>query len=66
MPQWEYKIIASADVQADRGVLGMKDVRNELEAYLNELGRDGWEIVDADFFPNNAQYFTGLAKRERR
>jgi hypothetical protein len=66
MPQWEYKLFGSQDAPADRGILGTKNVRAELEAYLNALGRDGWEIVDVDFYPTDEQHFAGLAKRERR
>ena len=43
MTHWEYKTIA---LEA-HGFLGGKLDRPKFEALLNELGRDGWELVNA-------------------
>ncbi len=40
---WEYKTIELAT----HGFLGGKLDRTKFEALLNELGRDGWELVNA-------------------
>lgn len=39
--QWEYRTLKLKL----RGLLGGKIDQNELDGILNELGRDGWELV---------------------
>ena len=66
MPNWEYKLFSSQDVPGE-GLFSLKRDRAALEAYVNELARDGWEIVDLDFSPSvEGFYFKGFARRERR
>ena len=43
MTHWEYKTIA---LEA-HGFFGGKLDRTKFEALLNELGREGWELVNA-------------------
>ncbi len=63
--RWEYKLISTNDVQGG-GFFGIKE-RDALEAYLNELGADGWEIVGIDFTDavQSPSFFQALARRER-
>lgn len=66
MPRtWEYKLINAKDVPGG-GFFGNKE-RKTLEAHLNTLGADGWEVVGVDFADamQSESYFLGLAKRER-
>ncbi|GAW97770.1 MULTISPECIES: DUF4177 domain-containing protein [Colwellia] len=44
---WEYKIIDSANAEKG-GFLKGRTVK-QVEAYLNSLGKEGWEIIDIDF-----------------
>ena len=65
--KWEYRLIASHDLPK-HGFLGAKGPeREEIVTYLNELGADGWEIVNIDFLDTNTVTpywaFQGLAKR---
>jgi len=63
MTKWEYKIVDSKDVSGG-GILKGKD-RADVEAYLNGLGMDGWEIINLDFNElENRFEFSGVAKRE--
>ena len=68
MPRrWEYKLIGSDDLAAG-GLLGAKAAdREAIEAYLNRLGEDGWEIVGIDFHEpsESPRFFQALARRER-
>jgi hypothetical protein len=65
MRRWEYKLISTNDVPGG-GFLGIKE-REALEAYLNQLGTDGWEIVSVDFIDGmqSPSFFQALARRER-
>jgi hypothetical protein len=64
-PTWEYKTIKAG---VDSSWLGGKVDETKLEARLNELGRDGWELVVA-FDTNMAQGQTrdvvAIFKRDR-
>jgi hypothetical protein len=62
--KWEYLVIDSFD--AASGVfMKLAPSRENIQAYLNHLGQDGWEIVNIDFFENtNGRTFMGLARRE--
>jgi hypothetical protein len=63
MTIWEYKIVDSKDVSGG-GIFKGKD-RADLEAYLNVLGKDGWEIINLDFRELESRFeFSGVAKRE--
>ncbi|MEO6004202.1 MAG: hypothetical protein ABIZ04_17465 [Opitutus sp.] len=55
MSLWEYKIISSG-----RGGFATPAM---LEKFLNDLGRDEWEIIDFRSPPDNPLAFTGLARR---
>lgn len=60
--KWEYKII---DSQRDKGEGIWGEVRSTtaLEAYLNYLGRQGWEIIDMDVLKQQAHInFVGVAR----
>ena len=65
MPKkWEYKIIDSQDV--DSGGVFKGRQRADVEAYLCELGRAGWEIFDLTFRQLEGRFeFSGVAKKER-
>lgn len=55
MALWEYKVITSG-----KGGFATPAL---LEKFLNDLGRDEWEIVEFRSQPDNALAFTGLARR---
>ena len=63
--RWEYKLISTQDVPGG-GFFGLKE-REAVEAHLNQLGAEGWEIVGMDFIDsmNSPSYFLAFAKRER-
>lgn len=55
MSLWEYKIITSG-----KGGFASPAL---LEKFLNDLGREEWEIVQFHAHPDNFLVFTGLARR---
>ena len=55
MPLWEYKVITSG-----KGGFATPAL---LEKFLNDLGREEWEIVEFRTAADNALAFTGLARR---
>jgi len=55
MSLWEYKVITSG-----KGGFASPAL---LEKFLNDLGRDEWEIVHFQSPPDNMLAFTGLARR---
>ncbi len=63
MAKWKYKIIDSRDVEREGLFKGR--AREKLEAYLNELGASGWEIVNVDFndLTEGHGTFVGIAKK---
>lgn len=73
MTTWEYKIVDSADVPP--GTAGQmrsfrlnvpERGRDAVEAYLNQLGAEGWEIISIAYpTPDGSERFVGIAKRER-
>lgn len=64
MKRFEYKIVDSADVPSAGMFKGRK--REDVEAYLNSLGREGWELVNVDFRElEGGLEFAGVMKKER-
>jgi len=63
--RWEYKLISTQDLPGG-GFFGVKE-REAVEAYLNQLGDEGWEIVGIDFTDTmqSPSFFQALARRER-
>ncbi len=55
MALWEYKTITSGRGGFASAVM--------LESFLNQLGKDEWEIIDFRADPANPLAFTGLARR---
>lgn len=55
MALWEYKVISSG-----RGGFATPAL---LEKFLNDLGKEEWEIIDFRAQPDNALAFSGLARR---
>ena len=65
MKKWEYKIIDSKDVPGG-GIFKGKE-RAKIEEYLNNLGEEGWEIVNIDSLELEGRTsFVGIAKREKQ
>jgi hypothetical protein len=65
--RWEYKLLSTKDLPS-AGMMGLKPrARADVEAYLNELGKDGWEIIGIGFneMMDSDTHFQALAKRER-
>ncbi|GAB5379269.1 MAG: hypothetical protein Alis3KO_12560 [Aliiglaciecola sp.] len=63
---WEYKIIDIAAKQ--KGLFNSSWKTQEVENYLNELGRNGWELVS--FSPPNmtgfgSKAFSAVLKRPK-
>jgi hypothetical protein len=64
MRTWEYKIIDSHEVPREGKLRGRS--REALEEYLNQLGSDGWEVVNIDSLElESRREFVGIAKREK-
>ncbi len=55
MALWEYKVITSG-----KGGFASATM---LESFLNQLGKDEWEIIDFRTDTNNSLVFNGLARR---
>lgn len=55
MALWEYKVITSG-----KGGFASATM---LESYLNQLGKDEWEVIDFRVDPANSLVFNGLARR---
>src|ERR1700761_8297440 len=55
MSVWEYKVISSG-----KGGFATPAL---LETFLNQLGKDEWEIIRFQSLPDNPLAFTGLARR---
>lgn len=63
MRRWEYRIFDSKDVAG--GGLFKRPDREALEARLNELGAEGWEVVVGDFLELEHRHaFMAILKRE--
>lgn len=65
MKEWEYRLIDSSDAANGNFLMGVS--REAIEEYLNDLGAQGWEIVNVDFVEQeNRTSFLGVAKREKK
>ncbi len=65
MKKWEYRIVDSRDVPKNGRFEGKN--REDVQVYLNRLGREGWEIINIDFRDFDERFeFSGVAKREIR
>jgi len=63
MRKWEYRIVDSRTMSGGGAFKG-KDLE-AVETWLNQLGGEGWEIIELNFREIQKGYeFTGLAKRE--
>ena len=63
MRKYKYKIVDSKDVESAGLFKGKK--REDVEAYLNSLGTEGWELVNADFRELEGRLeFSGVMKKE--
>lgn len=63
MHKYEYKVIDSKDVEATGGLFKSRK-REDIEAYLNALGEQGWELVNIDFRElEGGLEFAGIMKR---
>ena len=63
MRRWEYKVVDSQDVPSG-GIFRGRD-RSCVESYLNQIGQEGWEVINLDFRELEGRLeFCGVAKRE--
>ena len=64
MREWEYRIVDSRDTP--KGGAFKDRERETVENCLNELGEQGWEIINLDFqgVLAGSFEFSGVAKRE--
>ena len=61
---WEYMILVS--LNAPGGGMFKEKSKAAVEKYLNELGAEGWEIVNIELTEREDRLsFIGLAKRMR-
>jgi len=67
MGKWEYMIIDSKELVSGRGLSQLIEGpgKEKVERYLNQIGSEGWEIVNIDFSDELTSQFMGLAKREK-
>ncbi len=62
MTTFQYKLVDSEDVEKE-GLFSSRK-REDIEAYLNTLGEEGWELVNADFRELEGGFsFTGVMKK---
>lgn len=63
MKQYKYKVVDTRDVETAGLFKGRK--REDVEAYLNSLGSEGWELVNVDFRElEGGSEFAGIMKKE--
>ena len=63
MKKWEYIIVDSKNIHSGNVFKG-KSMEN-VQDYLNELGRNGWEVINLNFRDALTRMeFSGVAKRE--
>lgn len=74
MTSWEYKLVDSTHVNAIvpatpkrtfRLAMPASTSRETVEALLNQLGAEGWEVVSANWAETTDEFFA-LLKRPRR
>jgi hypothetical protein len=62
LKKWEYKVVDSTQVSG--GIFRGKKFQ-ETEKFFNQLGQEGWEIINIDFNDVTGQMdFVGVVKRE--
>lgn len=62
MTKFAYKIVDSRDVEKAGMFKGRQ--REDIEKYLNQLGDQGWELVNVDFRElEGGLEFAGIMKR---
>ncbi|WP_339719136.1 DUF4177 domain-containing protein [uncultured Paraglaciecola sp.] len=63
MKKYHYKIVDTRDVESAGLFKGRK--REDVEAYLNSLGAQGWDLVNVDFRElEGGLEFAGVMKQE--
>ena len=62
MRKWEYWIVEAGAVKTSSH-FGVPSWR-EVEAHLNKLGDEGWELVTFDFFSGAQNNWRAALKRE--
>lgn len=63
MKKYEYKIVDTRDIES--AGLFKRRKREDVEAYLNLLGSEGWELVNVDFRElEGGLEFAGIMKKE--
>ena len=63
MKKWQYRIINTNEVPG--GGIFKGKTQQAVENYLNEIGKEGWEIVNIDALElEDRMEFVGVAKRE--
>lgn len=67
MTKWEYKILDSVKLKEEKIISSTLSIY-KFEEFLNELGRDGWEIfqMEVEKIGNDVGAFHGIAKRQVR
>ncbi len=67
MQKWEYKIIDTKKLAEAKWFKSNRVSAEDAQAYLNQLGEEGWEILDIDFdgIINDTRSFAGIAKRPK-
>lgn len=63
MKKFQYKVVDTRDVETGGLFKGRK--REDVEAYLNSMGKEGWELVNVDFRElEGGLEFAGIMKKE--
>jgi len=67
MDKWEYKLIDSRHIEKEGSIFKSTRPLEKVEEYLNQLGNEGWEIIDLNFegLSHDTGTFVGVAKRKR-
>lgn len=67
MQKWEYRLIDTKKHPDAKWFKNNRISAEEAQQYLNELGDEGWEIIDLDFdgLVNDSRSFAGVAKRPK-